>query len=43
MAASAGNLLGTKLEVGEEIKIREGAAVTASACSQLGTVLEVGE
>ena len=32
MTASAGNLLGTKLEVGEEIKIREDAAVAASAC-----------
>ena len=43
MAASAGNLLGTKLEVGEEIKIREDAAVAASACNLLGTVLGVRE
>ena len=43
MAASAGNLLGTVLGVGEEIKIREGAAVAASISNLIRTVLGVGE
>ena len=43
MAVSAGSQLGTVLGAGEEIKIREDAAVAASACNLLGTVLGVGE